>query len=79
MSRLLAVVALGGPLVLGACSTLDEVTVENTCDRPVTGEVVEVSEGFSAENAFIHNAVVQRGSTEIVAGLVNFTAKDRGC
>jgi len=35
-------VMVNAPLVLGACSTLDEVTVVNTCDQSVTIDVIAV-------------------------------------
>ena len=40
--------------------------------------MIEVSEGFTAEDGFIQSAVVQPGATDVVAGLVNFGGADRG-
>ena len=73
---LLLVVVLG--LSLGACSTKDEIRVENICDRPVTVDVIEIPEGLTAENSFVQSAVVLPGTTAVVAGLVNFGGEDRG-
>lgn len=44
----------------------------------MTIDVVEIPEGFDAEDGFIQTAMVEPGTSKVVAGLVNFGGEDRG-
>lgn len=62
---------------LGACSTADDVTVRNACDRDVTVEVLELAEGFPEGLASRHQATIPSGEAAVVATLINFGPDDR--